>query len=332
MTKNRELTVQDKKLLNLVQSDFPLVEQPFEALGQKLGLSEEQALQQVRNLKEERIIRHIGAIFDSRRLGYLSVLIAMHIAPDQLETQARAISRNSWVSHSYAREHHYNLWLTLSLHPDQDLDEISESLQANPGVGGMIILPALRMFKIDARFDMIGDDIEPLTENQGVKHIAEIKADRLSGLEIAIVQELQKDLSLTEKPFSAMSERLKIDATELLRTAKDFLTNGTMRRYGAVLNHRQAGFKANALGCWIVPTHRVEEVGKSMASFPEVTHCYERQTYTDWQYNLFTMIHGHTREKCETIARDMSSGMEIRDYVLLYSTREYKKERVQYFA
>lgn len=332
MTKNRDLTIKDKKLLNLVQSDFPLVEQPFEVLGQRLDISEEQALQQVRNLKEESIIRHIGAIFDSRRLGYISVLIAMHIAPEQLDTQARAISRNSWVSHSYAREHHYNLWLTLSLHPDQDLDEIAESLKANPGVGGMIILPALRMFKIDARFDMIGDDIEPMSENQGVKKIAEIKAERLSDLEIAIVQELQRDLSITERPFTAMTERLKIDVDELLRTAKNFLTNGTMRRYGAVLNHRQAGFRANALGCWIVPQPRIEEVGKSMASFSEVTHCYERQTYTDWPYNLFTMIHGRTKEECETIAGEMSGQMGVADYILLYSTREYKKERVQYFA
>ena len=332
MTKKRKLTVQDKKLLNLVQSDFPLVEQPFKTLGQRLGISEEQALQQVRNLKEERIIRHIGAIFDSRRLGYLSVLMAMQIAPEQLDTQARAISRNSWVSHSYAREHQYNLWLTLSLHPDQDLAEVTESLNANQGVEGMIILPALRMFKIDARFDMIGDDIEPMMENQGVERIAEIKAEQLSGLEIAIVQELQRDLSLTERPFAPISERLKIDVAELLRIARDFLMNGTMRRYGAVLNHRQAGFTANALGCWIVPPPRIEEVGKSMASFLEVTHCYERQTYTDWPYNLFTMIHGRTREECETIAGEMSSRMGIVDYILLYSTREYKKERVQYFA
>jgi len=332
MTVQKKLTTQDKKLLNLVQSDFPLVEQPFEALGQKLGISEEHALQQVRNLKEGSIIRHIGAIFDSRRLGYQSVLMAMHIVPEQLDTQARVISGHYWVSHSYARDHHYNLWLTLSLHPDQNLDDIAESLNIIPGVEGMIILPALRMFKIDARFDMIGEDIEPVTENQGVKRIAEIKAERLSNLEIAIVQELQKDLSLTERPFTAMSERLEIDVDELLGAARNFLMNGTMRRYGAVLNHRQAGFKANALGCWIVPPPRVEEIGKSMASFSEVTHCYERQTYADWPYNIFTMIHGHTREACETIAGEMSSQTGVADYILLYSTKEYKKERVQYFA
>jgi DNA-binding Lrp family transcriptional regulator len=196
----------------------------------------------------------------------------------------------------------------------------------------MVILPALRMFKIDARFDMIGDDIEPMTENQRVEWISEIRAEQLSGLEVAMVQELQRDLYLTERPFTPMSERLKIDVAELLRVAREFLDNGTMRRYGAVLNHRQAGFTANALGCWIVPPSRIEEVGKSMACLPEVTHCYERQTYADWPYNLFTMIHGRTREECETIAGEMSSQMGVADYILLYSTKEYKKERVQYFA
>jgi len=332
MTKQRQLTVQDRKLLNLVQSDFPLVERPFEALGQKLGISEEYALQLVRNLKEESIIRHIGAIFDSRRLGYQSILVAMHITPEQLDTQARVISRNPWVSHSYARDHRYNLWLTLSLHPDQDLSEITESFSAVPGVQELIILPALRMFKIDARFDMIGKDIEADMENQGAEWIAEIKAEQLSNLEVAIVRELQRDLPLTERPYTPMSKRLKIDVTQLLGAARDFVANGTMRRYGAVLNHRQAGFKANALGCWIVPPPRIEEVGKSMASFPEVTHCYERQTYTNWPYNLFTMIHGRTRDECEMVAGEMASQMKITDHILLYSTKEYKKERVQYFT
>ena len=196
----------------------------------------------------------------------------------------------------------------------------------------MIILPALRVFKVDVRFDMLGENKKPLTQNQGGERVDEVKAEQLSSLEIAIVQELQSDLPLTEKPFAPMSERLKIGVAELLRAAKDFLVHGTMRRYGAIVNHRQAGFTANAMGCWLVPSSRVEEVGKNMSSLPEVTHCYERLTCADWPYNLFTMIHGRTREECDKIARGMSSQTGVADYILLYSTREYKKERVQYFS
>ncbi len=335
MTIQKQLTNQNKRLLNLLQSDFPLVIEPFKALGQELGISEEHTLEEVRSLKEEGIIRYIGAIFDSRRLGYHSALVAMRIAPEQLDTAASVISRHHGVSHNYAREYDYNLWFILTLPPNQDLAATVESLTLITGVKKVIILPALRVFKVDARFDMLGEDKKPRTQNQGDElenWVAEAKVEQLSSLEIAIIRELQGDLLLKEKPFTPMSGRLKIDVTELLGVARDFLACGAMRRYGAVINHRRAGFTANAMGCWIVPPPRVEEVGKSMSSFPVVTHCYERLTCADWPYNLFTMIHGRTREECETIAREMSHQTGVADYILLYSTREYKKERIQYFA
>jgi DNA-binding Lrp family transcriptional regulator len=129
-----------------------------------------------------------------------------------------------------------------------------------------------------------------------------------------------------------MAERLGISQQELFRIAKDFQERGIMRRYSAVLHHRRAGFKANAMVVWKVPTERSVEVGNTMARSPWVTHCYERPTFPDWKYTHFTMIHATSKQKCEEVASELSGETGITDYTLLYSTREYKKTRVRYFV
>ena len=111
-----------------------------------------------------------------------------------------------------------------------------------------------------------------------------------------------------------------------------FKARGIMRRFSAVLHHRRAGFTANSMAVWKVPEERSVEVGNLMAQSPWVTHCYERPTYPDWEYTHFTMIHATSTEKCEEVAREISQATGISDYMLLYSSREYKKTRVRYFV
>ena len=105
-----------------------------------------------------------------------------------------------------------------------------------------------------------------------------------------------------------------------------------MRRFAAVLRHLAAGFTANGMTCWIVPEERLEEVAAKFASYPQVSHCYRRPTFEDWPYNVFTMIHAQTREKCEETARRMAAEVGVDDYAILYSHTEYKKERVRYYV
>ena len=154
----------------------------------------------------------------------------------------------------------------------------------------------------------------------------------ISAFDRKVIQELQRDIEITSRPFAKMAQRLSLSEEALLDKARGYKDKGVMRRYGAVLDHRKAGFRANGMGCWVVPPQQVERVGHVMASFPQVSHCYQRPTYPDWPYNLFTMIHGHNRAEVEAIARHMSQETGIGDYTLLYSTKEYKKKRVEYFV
>jgi DNA-binding Lrp family transcriptional regulator len=113
--------------------------------------------------------------------------------------------------------------------------------------------------------------------------------------------------------------------------AKGYQEVGIMRRFAAILRHREAGFTANGMVVWKVPENRIDEVGYKLASFSEVSHCYRRPVYPDWQFNLFSMIHARTFEGAEKMAFEMSAAIGIRDYRILFSSREFKKVRVKYF-
>jgi DNA-binding Lrp family transcriptional regulator len=111
-----------------------------------------------------------------------------------------------------------------------------------------------------------------------------------------------------------------------------FLETGQIRRYAAVLAHRNAGFVQNGMGVWKVPEERLDECGAAMAAFRGVSHCYQRPTYPDWEYNLFSMTHGRTKADCEAVLAAISAETGLTDYSVLYSTKEYKKTRVSYFT
>lgn len=327
-----KLDATDKRLLETVQQAFPLVEEPFRELARGVGISAEEALTRVADLKARRIIREIGAIFDSRALGYQTTLVAASVSTERLEAAADVISQHPGVSHNYAREHQYNLWFTLALPPGEDLKEASEKLAYRAGADSVMVLPAVRIFKIGAFFHL--SDQEEVTVEAGGngRHPPDVAAPpALTAKEIAVVRELQQDLPLVHRPFQAMAERLAVGENRVFDLAKDFLARGLMRRFAALLYHRRLGFLANGMGCWRAPEKRLEEVGKALAAFPQVTHCYQRVTYPQWPYNLFTMVHAPTQDACLSTVRAMAKKVDIMDYLVLFSTREFKKAMVKFY-
>lgn len=154
----------------------------------------------------------------------------------------------------------------------------------------------------------------------------------LTELDKEIIRRLQGDLPLVPRPYQVIAHDLGIEEEELLEKINWMKEKGMIRRLGAAIRHRQAGFKANAMVVWQVPTEQVADVGQKLATYPEVTHCYERPTFPDWPYNLFTMVHGRRREECEAIAQRMAQEVGIENYRLLYSTKELKKTSMKYFV
>jgi len=319
----------DKMLLDRLQEEFPLERKPWDTLGADLGISGGEVLERVRTLKSRGIIRQISPIFDTRALGYESSLVAAAVDSERIEEAASVINEHPGVSHNYERNHRFNLWFTVAVPPGVSLEEEVAALAKKAGIEKYRLLPTIRLFKIGVRLKIGGGGRRP-SEHSAPR--AKRKAPPLSPRDREFVRVLQEDIPLVEEPFADAAERLGVAQEEVFSWLKLARENGWMRRFAAVFRHRKVGFVANGMVCWRVPEGWIEEAGRKAAEFPEVSHCYQRPTYPDWPYNLFTMVHGRSREECEAVAERISSAIGVEDYTILYSTREFKKERVRYFA
>ncbi len=146
---------------------------------------------------------------------------------------------------------------------------------------------------------------------------------------IQLLRITQDGIPFTSRPFKDAAAELNISEEEVVDLIRKMQSEGIIRRFGASIGHRVLGITANAMCTWNVPDERVEEVGKIMAGFSEVTHCYERPRYPDWPYNLFTMVHSYTEEDCIRTAEDISKATGIEDYKLLFSEKEFKKTGIR---
>lgn len=154
----------------------------------------------------------------------------------------------------------------------------------------------------------------------------------LTELDKAIIRELQGDLPLVPHPYAEIAKKLNIEEELLLEKISWMREQGMIRRLGAAIRHRNAGFTANAMVVWRVSENQAEEVGQKLAACPEVTHCYQRPEIPGWPYSLYTMIHGQSRQECEEMAKRLSEKVGITDYRILYSTHELKKSSMKYYV
>lgn len=326
-----ELDNIDKNLLNIIQAEFPLTREPFAVLGLCLNTSGDEVIRRIERLKAKGVIRFIGPIFNPVRLGYRTTLVATKIPAELLDEAGRTISKNPMVSHCYERDHDFNLWFTLAMPENNDMWGEVNNLGSSINAKATLNLPAVKTFKIGAYFNPDGNTrLAPhmvISQNK----LSDINL-RLSTAERVVINELQQGMPLSEKPFDQMAARLSMDADEFISHCQALLQRGIMRRFSASVSHTKLGFEANAMACWIVPPDMVEAAGKTTAMFPEVSHCYERQTNSTWNHNLFAMIHGDTKETCRAIADRIGSetGLDKNKLILLFSTKEIKKTRVRY--
>ncbi len=327
-----QLDDMDRRLLNAIQDDFPLTERPFAALAERFETNESDILSRITRLKEGRIIRQISAIFDSRMLGYHGSLVAMKTTPENEAHAAEVINRHPGVSHNYKRNHPYNLWFTLTLPPGMDLHEEITALAMKAGAINTWPLPTIKLHKIGVTMDMTGEKDRSEREGEDAPKRTRTRDLTLTPADVHLIRELQRDLPVISEPFAPFAKSLGTSVAEVLDGATRFLDQGKMRRFAAVLHHREAGYAYNAMAVWIVPEENRPAVGKIMASFKAVSHCYERPTYPDWPYSLFTMLHGQSEADCIAMAEQIKSVSGVGEYALLYSTKEYKKIRVQYFT
>jgi len=321
----------DKEILNEIQWTFPLVQKPYSETAKKFGISDDEMMQRLRTLKQAGIIRQLSAIFDTRRLGYKSALVAMAISSDKLDQVANQINRHPGVSHNYERNHEYNLWFTLAVPPGSDLKSEIDKFAKLQGINKVRMLPTIKLFKIGVKLEMVEDkkaEVRPTEEKKKIREVKFVATEEDKNY----IRELQKDLEIIERPFLKSAQKLGITEEQLLEKAKYFEEIGVMRRFAAILRHREAGFLANGMIVWRVPEERVEEVGVKLGAFPQVSHCYQRPVYPDWPYNVFSMVHCKSNDDAQVIAKQIEDQIDVHEYRILFSSREFKKTRVEYFV
>ncbi|OPZ84336.1 MAG: hypothetical protein BWY76_01884 [bacterium ADurb.Bin429] len=324
-----DFTQHETQLLTRLQRDLPRVPRPFVEIGDELGLSEAEVLMTTQALLDDGFIRELSGLFDTRGLGYDSVLVAADYLTERLDCAAAIISNHPGISHNYAREGHaFNLWFTLALPPDSrlGLQRTLAILARVTGARRMIPLPALRTFKLTVNLDLGVESVPTVTQ-------AAVQATALPGPEdITLIRLLQEPFPIAPEPYTVLAERAGMSPDACFDGVQQLYERGYLRRLAAVLRHRKVGFTANGMGTWDVPDDRVEEVGKHFAQAKEVSHCYERPRAEGWPYNLFTMVHARTREECFAILTRLATEVGLPIPSALYSTKEYKKARVKYYA
>ena len=322
-----------RALLDVMQEAFPLDPRPYAAMGARLDMSESEVLSRLAEARAAGVVRQICAIYDTKALGYSYALVAMQVAPEQLARAARIVNTHPGVSHNYKRNHRFNMWFTVAMPPGHDLSEVIQRLHVLTGADSTREMPTLHLFKIGVTLDMTATRA---LDARGVPEYTQERRDQardgaLTAEDIEFIRATQGDFEDIAEPFASGAAALGCDVATVLERAGKLAERGFLRRFAAILNHRQAGFRANGMALWRVPAERTEEVGRFVAGYRNVSHCYERPTYPDWPYSVFSMIHHQKMAGVEETAEAISREIGITDYEVLYSTTEYKKVRLPYF-
>ncbi|MGH2842795.1 MAG: AsnC family transcriptional regulator [Solirubrobacteraceae bacterium] len=324
----------DRRLLNLMQSSFPIAARPYQHVAAEAQLGEDEVLRRIQRLLDERIIRQVTPIFDTRALGYSSMLVAAKVDPENPWRAATIINEHPGVSHNYLRNHEFNIWFTIATEPDSPLgvEGTLTRLAQLAGAQSVRQLPTLKLFKIRMDLEMeAGTEALARPVGQAVPP-AETERQPYDEFDRQVIRATQGDLPVTGEPYAPAAAALGIPQERLLTHLREMQERKLLRRVAAILFHRRAGFSANGMGVWEVPQERVMELGMQMASFRGISHCYERPTYADWPYSVFTMAHGRSKEECDAILDSISQTTGITERATLYSSTEFKKIRLLYFT
>jgi DNA-binding Lrp family transcriptional regulator len=324
-------------IITLIQAHFPIGERPYEAIGQQVGCSEQEAFDAVQELRESGQIRRIGASIDARKVGYRSTLCALSVPEERVAEVAELVDSYPNVTHNYLRVNHYNMWFTLIAPSQEAIVRILDEIKDRTGLADILDLPATRLFKIKVDFKLTpsstgssdspfsrgcpagagvvssrqpdypsksGNDVMKSGNDAGKS--ANNAAVPFSQHDISLLRILQEDIAGSLRPFQEVAsylqaQGLEIGEAEVIAATHRLLDAGAIRRFGAMVRHQRLGFNHNVMVAWKVSADHDwdEQAGQIMAAQSAVSHCYERPVTCTWPYNLYSMVHGRSEKECQ---------------------------------
>lgn len=326
----------ESTILNRIQKDFPLVADPLRALSEELSLPENVLHDTITRLKKSGVVRTVSGIFSAERLGYASTLVAFSVNERDLGAAASTVNSHPGVSHNYQRNHHYNIWFTIATESEEKLEPTVAAIARRAGCADYLVLRNEKMLKLGVMF-AIGDGTSKDTPAAGPQGQGTRAAQRpLSGDEKNAVRILQMDLPIQNDPFEILlkTSGITMEVDAFLDAYRTLHMDGILRRYSAVLRHREVGYSANAMTAWKPGSGAdIRHIADLFSGSRSISHLYMRTLYPGrWEYPLFAMIHARTDEELKKIIEELSSASGMSDYLVLNSVKEFKKERVTYFS
>lgn len=314
----------DRMLLDRIQTSFPISRRPYDVLAEDLGHAASEWLGRVRRLTEDGIIRGIAPVFEPTRIGHVTSLATLAVPSSRLDAVADMVSEYPEVTHNYSRDHAYSLWFALVAHGQTRLDSVLRGIEARAACGPVYPLPTRRRFKIRVDFDFGS----AAREASGIEPAG--SPERID-VDPVLVHRLCQPLPLEAEPYDVLAASLELDPDSVIAEIIRYSRAGVIRRLGALVRHHRAGFGANAMVVFRVPDEAIGACGERLAEFTAVSHCYERPPLPRLPYNLYAMVHAHHDDECRALAAEMARAIGVRDYLALFTVREYKKASPVYF-
>ncbi len=322
------LSEADKLLLDELQKDFPLTMKPFEDIGRKCSLSETEVISKTMSFISGDLIRELSPVIDHRKIGYKNTLTGVQCREESLESVVSRINSHPGVSHNYLREHKCNIWFTLSVKKEKSFEEEIEKILEGTGFTDYVNLPSVRIFKLNVMFPVssrkydIKNNIIPAGEEKDID---------MSDFERRFIRELQKGFEITSEFWKKTARSLDLTEDEVIEKIRELKKQGIIRRISCIVRHKNIGYNASAMVCFKIPEDGIISAGRKIAEFNQVSHCYQREVSEKWEHPLFAMIHAENKDKSQQIIRSMADKIACSDYIVLYSLKEFKKERIKVF-
>ena len=360
-----------QKLLAIIQDGFPLVERPYKALAEMLNcdskkdagekcanlvVTEQKVFDDIEKMRASGVIRRIGGVYDSKKLGFISRLCAGKVPASSLDFSAEPHSQTPMekfvavvndepaITHNYIRSHEYNVWFTVIAENESAIQTVVDRVCSETDLHDVHVLTATKKYKINT---VMGKGTNRHSEDRRAEESSNFLRT-LSEADKSRIHIACDDIPHTLTPFKDWG----VSCDEL----REDLATKRMRRFGAILRHQDAGFPCNAMVCFRLDERRTtsdecelnemlaesrhsedrrdEESSKikSLAKKHFVSHCYERPSFKSFPYNLYAMMHAQTPEELDGFIKESVALLDNPEYVVLHSLKELKKTSFRFFA
>ena len=345
-----------QKLLAIIQDGFPLVERPYKALAEmlnccaendagenevseecaNLAVSEQEVFDEVEKMRASGVIRRIGGIYDSKKLGFISRLCAGKVPTSENDFAAEAHSQTPMekfaavvmsepaITHNYIRSHEYNVWFTVIAENESAIQVVVDRVCSQTYLHDVHVLSATKKYKINT---VMGKGAGAPSKNVFASAVRQSPENALTETDRTRIHIACDDIPHSLTPFKDWG----VSCDEL----REDLAAKRMRRFGAILRHQDAGFPCNAMVCFMLDEGTLansESAGSLLAKKHYVSHCYERPSFENFPYNLYAMMHAQTPEELNGYIKESVALLDNPEYVVLHSLKELKKTSFRFFA